>query len=121
MHKIKISPLLLLFVIVFAAASCSENRTYVLNETIASQFPLFYNSNKPFHSDRNLTVALQLRTKSSGDTLLLAVFIDNNSSDSLKINPGEIQIETASGIRADPFSYDLEKLTIAPESVDTLL
>ncbi len=43
------------------------------------------------------------------------------SSDTVKINQGEVQIATADGIRSDLLLYDSQKFSIAPKSTDTLL
>lgn len=109
----------LLIAVLPVMISCSEKRDFKTNEATSVKFPILFKSTQSYLSDKKVNISFQLRAKQSGDTLLFATCIENNSNDTLKLNPGELQIETQKNIRSDVAIYDDKKLNIFPKTADT--
>ena len=100
--------------------SCSKTKRYAPDAATVKRYPLLFNSSASLISDQGVSADFQLRAKQKGDTLLFAGSIANESGDTLKINPGDLQIETAKGIRTDVSWGDAKKLIVPPNSIDTV-
>jgi len=109
-----------LLIITFTAIiSCTGKKRFNLNGTVAKQYPVSFLSSQPSIYDHKIYCNIELRAKPNGDTILFASFIENNSNDTITINPGDLQIETSKNIRSDVTWYVKNKLVIHPKSVDT--
>lgn len=111
----------ILILLVPVMFSCSRKSSFQLKEEHALQFPLVFSTNQSFVSAGKINFDYELRAKETGDTLLFALRVQNNSKDTIKINPGELQIETQNSYRSDVIWYEQEKLTILPKTTVTLL
>lgn len=100
---------------------CHSKSSFRSSNSLMVKYPMLFNDSQPILSDTNVKCSVQLRSSRTGDTLLFAIDIMNRSADTLKINPGELQIATPDNSRSDLAWFDPAKLVVFPNSIQTML
>ncbi|WP_316828123.1 hypothetical protein [Pedobacter miscanthi] len=111
---------LILIFITILFISCSHQEKISLSTALSKAFPLIYQTVPLTVTNFPVTCDYQLRAKNTGDTLLLSILVNNDTSDPVTVNLGDIQIMTGTDIKSDVIDTGYHRYVIDGHSHATL-